>query len=90
LDHRPSNRDLSPTDFHLFSAMMVHLSGHRFTSDENVELATITWLTQEGMSSMRSVWQTTSRYGQFSTTMGTVMKNFEPLKHSLRIVRCVY
>jgi hypothetical protein len=70
MDHRPSNRDLSLTDLYLIPAIMVHLSGHRFTSDEKVELATITWLTQEGKSSTRPVWQTTSRCGQCSSITG--------------------
>ena len=48
LEHPPYSPDLAPSDFHLFLALKDHLSGHKFTSDDDVKTAVTRWLKSQG------------------------------------------
>ena len=50
-DHPPNSLDLAPSDFYLFSKMKEHLSGKRFTDDEDLQHAVMDWL-----NSQAAVW----------------------------------
>lgn len=44
MEHPPYSPDLALSDFHLFSALKDHLSGHRFAGDKDVKTAVMKWL----------------------------------------------
>jgi len=44
LEHPPHSPDLAPSDYHLFGPMKRHLSGKRFTSDDEVVKEVRNWL----------------------------------------------
>jgi hypothetical protein len=46
-EHPPYSPDLAPIDFHLFSALKDHFSGHRFANDD-VKIAVTRWLKSQG------------------------------------------
>jgi histone-lysine N-methyltransferase SETMAR len=43
----PYSPQLAPNDFHLFGPLKIHLSGKRFTDDEEVETEVRKWLRQQ-------------------------------------------
>ncbi|GFG40601.1 hypothetical protein Cfor_06638, partial [Coptotermes formosanus] len=81
LNHRPYSPNLVSSDFQLFRALKEQLSGHRFTCDEDVKRATVTWLTQRGVDirSMRSARTNLSHaVTDTSAVKGTMLKNSIP------------
>jgi hypothetical protein len=40
--------DLALSDFHLFTALKDHLSGHKFVSDNGMKTAVTRWLKSQG------------------------------------------
>jgi histone-lysine N-methyltransferase SETMAR len=48
LEHLPYSPDLAPSDLHLFPALKDHLSGHKFSSDNDVKTAVTKWLKSQG------------------------------------------
>lgn len=44
LDHPPYSPDLAPSDFHVFRKMKMDLKGQRFSTDQQVKDAVMTWL----------------------------------------------
>jgi len=47
LDHPPYSPDLAPSDVWLFGTLKKHLRGIHFTSDEEVQAATIKWFREQ-------------------------------------------
>ena len=48
IDHPPYSPDLAPSDFHLFPALKEHLSGQRFSTDDDIKSAVTKWLNAQG------------------------------------------
>lgn len=53
LPHPPYSPDLAPSDFHVFPKMKMDLKGRKFSSDDQVKDAVMTWLNSMSM----SFWQ---------------------------------
>jgi len=63
LNHPPYSPDLAPMDYFLFRVMKTFLRGKRFSSDEEVKEAVLTWLEEQskdifsrGIKSMQQKW----------------------------------
>jgi hypothetical protein len=76
LDHHPFSSTLAHSDFSLFRALNVHLSGNCFTRYEDVKRVTICWLNQQGRTFHVSGMETLQHaVTSVSIVKGTVLKN---------------